>query len=431
LLRFPRFVGYICARMTETLDITIRKLGASGDGIADGMVYVAGALPNERVRVARTGKDRARLVEVLEPAPERVAPPCKLFGACGGCSVQHMSDAAYAAWKTGLAATALAARGFDLALAPLLRIAPGTRRRAELAAWRGPNGIEIGFHKAHSDAIVDLGECHVLEAPIVALVGKLRTLLNEHLRGNEALDLHLTRCDNGFDLVLTGRTLDTRKRMAFADFAVANQIVRVTWRSDAGATAEIVALHESPHVTFGTVQVVPPPGAFLQAARPAEAAIVAEIAASVGRAKRVIDLFAGLGTFGFPLTGRVHAVEGDFAAVAAMQDAARASFRAGRFTAEARDLERRPFMPEELEPFDAAIFDPPREGAAEQAKWLAQSDVPTIVAVSCNPTTFARDARILVDGGYTLTRVVPVDQFLWTSHLELVAVFKKPKQRRR
>jgi 23S rRNA (uracil1939-C5)-methyltransferase len=325
----------------------------------------------------------------------------------------------------------LAARGFDLALAPLLRIAPGTRRRAELAAWRGPNGIEIGFHKAHSDAIVDLGECHVLEAPIVALVGKLRTLLNEHLRGNEALDLHLTRCDNGFDLVLTGRTLDTRKRMAFADFAVAHQIVRVTWRSDAGATAEIVALHESPHVTFGTVQVVPPPGAFLQAARPAEAAIVAEIAASVGRAKRVIDLFAGLGTFGFPLTGRVHAVEGDFAAVAAMQDAARASFRAGRFTAEARDLERRPFMPEELEPFDAAIFDPPREGAAEQAKWLAQSDVPTIVAVSCNPTTFARDARILVDGGYTLTRVVPVDQFLWTSHLELVAVFKKPKQRRR
>ena len=417
--------------MAETLDITIRKLGASGDGVADGMVYVAGTLPGERVRVQRSGKDRARLVEILEPAPERVAAPCKHFGACGGCSLQHMADAAYVSWKTGLAASALAARGFDVALAPLLRIAPGTRRRAELAAWRGGAGIEIGFHAGHSDTIVDLGACHVLEAPIVALLPKLRLFLNEHLRGNEALDLHLTNCDNGFDLVLTGRTLDTRKRMAVADFAAANRIVRVTWRSEVGSTAEIVALHESPFVTFGTVQVVPPPGAFLQAAKPAETAIVAEIAAAVGRAKRVIDLFAGLGTFGFPLTGRVHAVEGDFAAVAAMQDAARASFRAGRFTAEARDLERRPFMPEELEPFDAAIFDPPREGAAEQAKWLAQSDVPTIVAVSCNPATFARDARTLVDGGYTLARVVPVDQFLWTSHLELVAVFKKPRQRRR
>lgn len=417
--------------MAETLDITIRKLGASGDGVADGMVYVAGTLPGERVRVQRSGKDRARLVEILEPAPERVAAPCKHFGACGGCSLQHMADAAYVSWKTGLAASALAARGFDVALAPLLRIAPGTRRRAELAAWRGPVGIEIGFHAGHSDTIVDLDACHVLEAPIVALLPKLRLFLNEHLRGNEALDLHLTNCDNGFDLVLTGRTLDTRKRMAVADFAAANRIVRVTWRSEVGSTAEIVALHESPFVTFGTVQVVPPPGAFLQAAKPAETAIVAEIAAAVGRAKRVIDLFAGLGTFGFPLTGRVHAVEGDFAAVAAMQDAARASFRAGRFTAEARDLERRPFMPEELEPFDAAIFDPPREGAAEQAKWLAQSDVPTIVAVSCNPATFARDARTLVDGGYTLARVVPVDQFLWTSHLELVAVFKKPRQRRR
>jgi 23S rRNA (uracil1939-C5)-methyltransferase len=417
--------------MTETLDITIRKLGANGDGVADGPLYVAGTLPGEQVRATRIGKERARLVAILTPSPDRVAAPCPHFGACGGCSLQHLSDAAYVAWKSDLLRAALASRGFDIAPLPMLRIAPGTRRRAELAARRTSDGLLLGFHANASDAITDMTACHVLEAPIVALLPKLRMLLDDLLRGNEALDLHLTRADNGFDLLLTGRTLDARKRLAFADFAASNGIVRTTWRSEPGTVAEIVALHENPHVTFGTVRVVPPPGAFLQAARPAELAIAAEISVAVGRAKRTVDLFAGLGTFGFPLTGRVHAVEGDFAAVAAMQDAARASFRAGRFTAEARDLERRPLMPEDLEPFDAAIFDPPREGAAEQAKWLAQSDVPTIVAVSCNPTTFARDARILAEGSYTLTRVVPVDQFLWTSHLELVAVFAKPKTRKR
>jgi len=407
--------------MAETIDITIRKLGANGDGVADGPLYVAGTLPGEQVRATRTGKERAQLVEILATSPDRIAAPCPLFGRCGGCSLQHLSDAAYVAWKSDLLRAALASRGFDIAPLPMLRIAPGTRRRAELAARRTGDGLLLGFHAPASDAIADMTACHVLEPSIVALLPKLRALLDDLLRGNEALDLHLTRADNGFDLLLTGRTLDARKRLAFADFAAANGIVRTTWRSEPGAVAEIVALHENPHVTFGTVQVVPPPGAFLQAARPAELAIAAEISVAVGRAKRTVDLFAGLGTFGFPLTGRVHAVEGDFAAVAAMQDAARASFRAGRFTAEARDLE----------PFDAAIFDPPREGAAEQARWLAQSDVPTIVAVSCNPTTFARDARILADGGYTLTRVVPVDQFLWTSHLELVAVFTKPKTRKR
>jgi 23S rRNA (uracil1939-C5)-methyltransferase len=417
--------------MDEFIDVTIRKLGAGGDGLADGPLYIAGALPGETVRVRRAGKERARLIDVIVAAPTRAEPACAHFAVCGGCTAQHMDDASYVAWKTGIAKTALAARGFDLALAPMLRIAPGTRRRAELAAKRVEGGVVLGFHETASDAIVDLAMCSVLDPAIVALLPKLRAFLEEHLRGNEAADLHVTRADNGFDLLLTGRTLDTRKRMAYADFAAANNIVRVAWRSAPDATAEIVALHENPRIAFGTVDVVPPPGAFLQAARPAEAAIASEIAVAVGRAKRTIDLFAGLGTFGFPLIGRVHAVEGDYAAVAAMQDAARASFRAGRFTAEARDLDRRPFLPEELEPFDAAIFDPPREGAAEQARQLAQSEVPVIVAVSCNPVTFARDARTLADGGYTLERVVPVDQFLWTSHLELVAVFRKPKQRRR
>jgi 23S rRNA (uracil1939-C5)-methyltransferase len=341
-----------------------------------------------------------------------------------------MSEESYVAWKTSLLTAALAARGIDIVPAPMMRVANATRRRAEFAALRAPDGVKLGFHAEGSDGIVDMASCLVLVPRIVALLPALREFLAALLRPAERCDLHVTAADNGIDLLLTGRNLDVRKRTALADFAAANGIVRIAWRRETGETPEIVAQHESPRIAFGTAEVVPPPGAFLQAARPAEMALVSEIAAAVGRAKRIVDLYAGLGTFSFPLTGRVHAVEGDAAASAAMQAGARASFRAGRVTCEARDLERRPLLPEELEDYDAAIFDPPREGAREQARHLAASAVPTVVAVSCNPVTFARDARTLIDGGYALERVVPVDQFLWTGHLELVAVFRKPKKRR-
>jgi len=422
---------YKSRRMEQTLELTIRRLGAGGDGIADGPVFVAGALPGERVRAIAAGKDRTRAVEILAPSPDRVTPPCKWFGTCGGCSVQHLAEPAYAAWKVGLLTAALAARGLDVTPAPLLRVAHATRRRAEFGALRTPSGVAMGFHAEGSDALVDIDACLLLVPELAKLLPALRAFLGTYLRSDERADLHVTAADNGIDLLVTGRNPDTRKRAEFANFAAANGIVRVAWRRERGDTPEIVALHEAPRVTFAHVAVAFPPGAFLQASRAAELVLSAEVAASVGRAKRTVDLYAGLGTFTFPLTGRVHAVEGDKAAIAALESAARGAFRAGRTTAEARDLERRPLLPEELADYDAAIFDPPREGAAEQAAHLARSDVPVVVAVSCNPATFARDARTLVDGGYTLTRVVPVDQFVWTGHLELVAVFAKPRARRR
>lgn len=416
--------------MEETVELEIRKLGASGDGVADGPLFVPGALPGERVRAQRFGKDRARAVEILTKSPDRVEPPCPHFHSCGGCAVQHLAEAPYVAWKQGLLVAALSARGLDIKPAPMLRIAGGTRRRAELSALRTQGGVTLGFHTEGSGELVDIQSCLVLLPKIVALLPALRAFLADFLRPAETFDIHVTAADNGIDLLLTGRSPDARKRASLADFAAANGIVRIAWRRETGEEPEIVVLHESPRVSFGTVEVVPPPGAFLQATRPAELAIASEIAASVGRAKRIVDLYAGLGTFSFPLTGRVHAVEGDAAASAAMQAGARAGFRAGRVTCEARDLERRPLLVEELDEYDAAIFDPPREGAREQATYLAASSVPVVVAVSCNPASFARDARVLVDGGYTLARVVPVDQFLWTGHLELVATFTKPKKAR-
>lgn len=416
--------------MDEILELEIRRLGASGDGIADGPIFVAGALPGERVRVRRIGKERARLLDVLAGARARVAAPCAHFGTCGGCAVQHLADDAYAQWKVSLVETALAARGLAATVEPLVRIAPGTRRRAELAARRTPEGVLLGFHEAASAAIVDLRACHVLVPALVRLLPALRGLLGDMLRPGETCDLHASAADNGIDLLVTGRSPDPRRRTALADFAAANGIVRIAWRRNAGDTPEIVALHEAPLVSVGGIPVALPPGAFLQAAREAEAALSAEVATALAKAKRVVDLYAGLGTFSFPLAARVHAVEGDGAASAAMLAAARGTGRAGRITCEARDLARRPLLPEELDDYDAAIFDPPREGASEQARHLAASAIPLVVGVSCNPATFARDARTLVDGGYELRRVVPVDQFVWTGHVELVAVFAKPKKRR-
>ncbi len=417
--------------MNEELpELEIRRLGAAGDGIADGPVFVAGALPGERVRARRTGKDRATLVEIVRASPARATPPCAHFGTCGGCQIQHLAADAYAEWKMSLVKAALGARGLDVAVEPIVHIAPATRRRAELAALRTPDGVALGFHEAGSETIVDLSACAVLVPSLVALLPALRAFLRETLRPGERCDLHATAADNGIDLLVTGRAPDARKRITLADFAAANRIVRIAWRRHAGDTPEIVALHEAPRIAVGGVSVALPPGAFLQAAREAETALAAEVAAAIGKAKRVVDLYAGLGTFSFPLAARVHAVEGDAAASAAMLAAARASARAGRITCEARDLARRPLLPEELDDYDAAIFDPPREGAGEQARHLAASTVPVVVAVSCNPATFARDARTLVDGGYELKRVTPVDQFVWTGHVELAAVFAKAKKRR-
>jgi 23S rRNA (uracil1939-C5)-methyltransferase len=416
-----------------TIDVEIDALGAGGDGLAKGpegaRLIVPGALPGERARVDPGKGGRCSSVEILTRSPHRIAAPCRHFGACGGCSIQHLADPAYAAWKIDLARAALAREGLTPEIAALGRVAPNSRRRAELAAVKTASGVALGFHHENSSSVVDLETCHVLSPPLFAALPALRSTLADILRPAQRVDVHLTASEAGLDVLFTGSTPDAKARARLAEYARAADIPRIAWRTDARRSAEIVVLRRVPVLTLAGVPVEPPPGAFLQASAEAEAILVAQVVAAIGKAKRVADLYAGLGTFTFPLTSRVRAFEGNDAARAALDAAARKAKRAGKIVAETRDLDRRPLTPPELEEFDALVFDPPREGAQSQARNLARGRVPVVVGVSCNPVSFARDAKLLVEGGYALTRVTPVDQFPWTGHLELVGVFAKPKRR--
>ena len=417
--------------------LAIESVGARGDGIArhgGRPVYVPFTAPGDRVRVrlgAESGEGRAaELVELLAPGT-RAAPVCRHFGACGGCALQHLDAAAYAEAKESQIAAALRRQGLEAAaLAPLLRLPPGIRRRARFALEHPRAAAAaplVGFHARASHRIVDLGECAVLHPALVALVGALRRLVPRlwPRRGTGAATATLG--DTGIDLLLDLAAPPALPALEdLAGFAEAQDLARLAWRAPGLEEPVPVAIRRPPRVVFSGVPVDLPPDAFLQASAAAEAALIAEVLAGSGAARRFADLYAGLGTLSFALAAHaaVHAAEGSRAAAAAL---AAAAARAGvkRLVVEHRDLEARPFSPEELAPFDAVVIDPPRAGAKAQSAALARSAVPRLVAVSCNPATFARDARLLVDGGYRLMRVQPIDQFLWSPHVELVARFER------
>lgn len=423
------------------IEVTIEALGARGDGLAkfDGRpVFVAQALPGERMRVrllgARAGGRRGEILELIEASPARRAPPCPQFGACGGCSLQHLDDDAYVRWKRERVVQALARRGFHAApVAPLVRIAPGSRRRAVLSAAVGGEGegtpvVRLGFLHRESHRVADLASCLVLTPGLVALVAPLRAALAPLMVGGERWSLTVSETEAGVDLCLAaGRPPALRDREALAAFAESHDLARLCWRHG-GEAAEPIAVRRPPVVTFGRVAVTPPPGGFLQPSRAGEAALAALVLEAVpGDAARIADLYSGCGTFTFRLAERaaVSAFEGDATALAALDAAARRAGLAGRVSAQQRDLARQPLSVEELDPFACVVFDPPRAGAKAQAETIARARVPRVVAVSCEPATFARDARILADGGYRLTSVVPLDQFAWSGHVELVAVFDR------
>lgn len=424
--------------MTEgdTIEVTIEAIGGRGDGLgrgADGPVFVPFTVPGDRVR-ARPGPRRragtpAELVEVLDGGPARRMPACAHFGACGGCAVQHLEGTAYAEWKRALVVEALARRGLgEVEVAPLVPTSPGSRRRATLSARRTGRGAVLGFKRRASHRIVDINECPVAAPALVGLLAPLRELLSALLEPGQLAELVLTATIAGTDLVLTSdAALTLEGRQALAAFAENHDLARVAWRDRAGGTVEPIAERRAPVVRFGEVEVRLPPGAFLQASAEAEAALAAEVLAGVNGAARVADLFAGLGTFALRLAGRatVHAVDGDEVMVGALAAAANGAPGLRPVSVEVRDLFRRPLGADELAPYEAVVFDPPRAGARAQAEALAVSRVPAVVAVSCDPATFARDARILVDGGYRLVRVVPVDQFLWSPRIELVALLRR------
>jgi 23S rRNA (uracil1939-C5)-methyltransferase len=418
----------------RTVDLEIESIGARGDGIArvDGRpVYVPLSQVGDRLRVrleAPRGDGLAgRILDVLTPGGGRVTAPCPHFGECGGCALQHIEDGRYTAWKVAQVQAALQRRGFvEPPLRPLVRVAPGTRRRTGLVAERAGRSIRLGFHARASHRVVDATGCLVLAPPLLALLPPLRAVLPSILVEGERVDITATAVDAGIDLVLSAkRRLELVQREALAETTSQAKIARLTWLTREGA--DPVVAHRPVQVAFGGVPVDLPPGAFLQPTPSGEAALVAAVIGALGDCAQVADLYAGCGTFTFPLarTARVHAAEGDGEAVGALVGAARRAGLAVRVTAARRDLARDPLTVGELADFDGLVFDPPRAGAKAQAEMLARSKVKTVVAVSCDPATFARDAHILVDGGYRLLSVTPIDQFIWSPHLELVAVFRR------
>ena len=419
------------ARTQAPVEVTVGEIGARGDGLADHggrRVYVPLTVPGDRVRIL-PGEPRgdgiaARLLDVLAPGPDRAAPPCPHFGICGGCALQHLTDDAYAGWKRTQVVTALGRAGLTgIDVAPTVRTPPAGRRRATFAATRRGGRATLGFNERQSHRIAEISGCLVVEPAIRALLGPLEDLLTAVLPDGAALDVTVAVLEGGLDVLLTGGLepgLDARERLAA--FAESRDIARLSWRRSPSAPPEPVAARRPVHVRFGGTAVPVQPGAFLQASGEGEAALVDSVLAGVGNARKVADLFAGLGTFTFPMarTAAVHAVEGDASAMAALSSAARTL---PNVTTARRDLFEDPLTASELSRFDAVVFDPPRAGAREQCTRIAESGVPVVVAVSCNPATFARDARILTDGGYRLESVTPVDQFVWSAHIELVARF--------
>jgi 23S rRNA (uracil1939-C5)-methyltransferase len=396
-------------------------------------VFVAGLLPGERalVRVTaeREGAFRGEAVELVSPSPLRVASPCPHFGPCGGCALQHLEAGACLEWKRGLVVQALARRGLEgVPVAAPVTVPEKARRRAVLAAARSGGRVDLGFHQARSHAIVDLSDCRVLHPDLFALLAPLREVLALVLEDGARAGATLLLTETGIDLLLDGPAPpDLAAREALAAFAEDRDLARLSWRAGDDPLVEPVAQRRAPLVRFAGVAVAPPPGGFVQPTAEGKAALVAGVLRRLPEgATRLADLYAGCGTFTFALAARarVHAVEGEAAALAALEAAARAS-AAGRVTAEQRDLARRPLLAEELNPYDCVVFDPPRAGAKAQAEQLALSGVPAAIAVSCNPHTFARDARLLADGGFALEEVTPIDQFPWTGHLELVARFRR------
>jgi len=411
------------------LTVTIGHLGALGDGVAEtpnGRLHIPFTAPGDLARVASKGKDAATLVQLVEPGPDRADPPCRHFGTCGGCAVQHLRADFIAEWKRARVASALARAGLgDVAVNPTIAIPPGTRRRATLAAMRIGKRILLGFAERASHRLVDLQECPVLRPELTRLIAPIRTRLPDLLTAGESADIALTWTETGADLVLIRkRPLTLADRETVAAFAEAEDFASVSWRASVIAPAEPVAARRTPSVRIGKTQAGFAPGTFLQPSAEGEAVLTGFVTDTLkGIAGPVADLFSGLGTFAIPASaaGPVSAYDSDGPAIATLQRAAKGL----AVTAHRRDLFRDPLTVRELDGFAAAIIDPPRAGADAQARMLADSAVPLIAYVSCNPVSFARDAAILTQRGYRLESATPVDQFAWSPHVELFGAFRR------
>jgi 23S rRNA (uracil1939-C5)-methyltransferase len=417
----------------ELVELAIERVGARGDGIAQyrgDPVFVPFTVPGDHVRARlgarRHGGREGFVVDWLASGPGRGAPRCRHFGTCGGCALQHLDHESYQRIKLGVLHSALERVGIDPGVVGPMRLVPPERRRARLGISRPRDPrlpARVGYRERFRHNLVDLRECPVLEPALFALIGRLPQVARDLIPPGGSAEATLTRTDSGIDLLMeAAERPELSACEVLARFAEECDLARIVWRS--GPDELVVVEHRPVRVLLSGIAVPFPPGAFLQASLSAEMILVEEVLSAVGPARPAVDLFAGLGAFAFALAcdGPVHAVEGDVGTAAAL---ARAAADQPRATVERRDLARNPLPADALSRYAAAVFDPPRAGAARQAEALAASAVATVIAISCNPASFARDAATLVSGGYRLERVTPVDQFVWTPHLELAATFRR------
>jgi len=404
------------------------EIGARGDGVAfiEGeKVFTPYSAPGDVARITYRG-GRGEIESLIAESPHRSAAPCRYFGDCGGCALQHLSVDYYRDWKRKLVVDAMVRESFsEEIIAPLHACPPASRRRAAFAVRRTAAGVVFGFNERAASRIVAIDACLVLAPQLSEAISPLRVLSCAVPGRWRTFDLQVTLCDNGLDVAFTGGDasddLTGPEIMALTEAAQLAGVVRLT------ADGAPVVMFETPVVRFGGVPVAVPPGGFLQASTEGEAALLDFVVQHIKGAKRVADLFSGCGTFALPLArgAAVDAFDSDAPAIAALDAASRGAALRFPLRAERRNLFERPLSAEELKPYDAVVFDPPRAGARAQSETLAQSSVPIIVSVSCNPASFARDAGILRVGGYSLSQLLPVDQFVFSAHVELAGLFTK------
>jgi 23S rRNA (uracil1939-C5)-methyltransferase len=409
--------------------LVIDHVGHLGDGIAfaDGQaVYVPYTLEGETVEVAAVPghhPDRRRLLAIERASPERITPFCRHFGTCGGCAIQHWQPERYRAWKRELVIATLAQARIACEVHPLIDAHGLGRRRITLHARKSPQDVlKVGFAAAHSHDIIPVDRCPILDPGLDGALDAAWAIAEPLISIAKPLDIQITTTDNGLDADVRGSgPLPSAMIATLSRLAEQRGLARLTRHG------ELVLMRTPPTIAIGTARVTLPPGSFLQATVAGEEALAALVTEHCRRAKHVADLFCGVGPFALRLAAkaRISAFDSDAGAVTALQKAATLTSGLKPIKAETRDLFRRPLMPQELRDYDAVVFDPPRQGAQAQVQQLAASKIPVVVAVSCNIATFARDARILIDGGYGIEGVTPVDQFRHTPHVELVARFKR------
>lgn len=413
----------------KRMSLDILEIGAKGDGVASvegEELFVPYTAPGD-VGIVEARGQRGRLIELTKKGPDRVDPPCPLYGQCGGCALQHLSSDFYKAWKSGLVTTPLAQSGFDdVRIEPAVFVEQASRRRVQFYVVRKKSHVSIGFHERQSHNLVDVPHCLVLDPALQRAQEGLRTFARALPSRWQKFSMSVTSCENGFDINLG---------LAGDDDFGPDELISLT---QVMKRARIIRVSLNKHPVLSLVQpiirvneiAVPlPPGGFLQASVEGQRVLIDLVTSASSGHGKIADLFAGCGTFSLPLAknASVTAYDSDTPAIDALNAAARAGQNSGLnpVTAASRNLFERPLVADELNQFDCVVIDPPRAGASRQAKQLAQSNVPTIISVSCNPKSFVRDARFLKEGGYRLTQVFPVDQFVYSSHMEMVGIFRK------